>query len=54
MNDAENFLVGKTIIEAEVDGFGIKLKLEDGSTFEYDASDGGYSAWEIGGQDDSD
>lgn len=40
-------LIGRVIIAAEVDGFGIKLKLDDGSAFEYDASDGGYSTWEL-------
>ena len=53
VSDAEKFLIGKTIIEAKVDGFGIRLKLEDGSIFEYEASDGGYSLWEmIGEQED--
>ena len=52
MSDAEKFLIGKTIIEAKVDGFGIRLKLEDGSIFEYEASDGGYSLWEMMGEQD--
>lgn len=40
-------LTGKTIMEAHVDGFGIELKLSDGSVFTYSASDAGYSSWEI-------
>lgn len=39
-------LIGKTIKSAEVDGFGITLVFENGDTFEYGASDGGYSGYE--------
>lgn len=39
-------LKGKTIVEAEVTGYDITLKFNDGSVFEYNASDGGYSVWE--------
>lgn len=38
-------LVGRTIVSAEVDGNGIELELDDGNTFFYSASDGGYSDW---------
>lgn len=47
MNEAEEALVARTILKAEVDGFGIKLVLDNGTTFYYDASDGGCSLWEI-------
>ncbi len=40
-------LVGKTILSAEVDGFGIELVFDDGSTFNYSASDGGYSTYDF-------
>lgn len=36
-------LEGKTIKEAEVNGFGITLIFTDGDVFDYIASDGGYS-----------
>jgi len=45
--ETEKQLIGRTIVKADVDGFGIRLVLDDGSRFEYDASDGGYSSWEI-------
>ena len=38
-------LIGRTIMEADVDGFGIELTLDDGSVFLYSASDGGYSSY---------
>ena len=40
-------LSGRTIKEARVTGYGIDLVLDDGSVFEYDASDGGYSCWDF-------
>lgn len=40
-------LFGKTISEIEVDGYGITLVTEDGCLLEYNASDGGYSSYEI-------
>lgn len=40
-------LIGKTIISAEVSGYAIELVFEDGSTFSYWASDGGYSTYEF-------
>ena len=45
MDESEK-IKGKTIECAEVDGFHIYLVFNDGSTFEYDASDGGYSRYE--------
>lgn len=47
MNEAEEVLVGRTILKAEVDGFVVRLVLDNGTTFEYEASDGGCSSWEI-------
>ena len=43
----EVMMEGSTITEAKIDGFGIKLVLDDKYVFEYDASDGGCSDWEI-------
>lgn len=40
-------LIGKTIISAQVDGFGILLVFDDGSLFSYSASDGGYSTYDL-------
>ncbi|MBP3901164.1 MAG: hypothetical protein J6D53_06895 [Blautia sp.] len=40
-------LIGKTIKEAEVDGFGIRIVFTNGAVFEYSASDGGYSQYEL-------
>lgn len=47
LTETEKALIGKKIINADVSGYGIRLELDDGSIFEYDASDGGYSSWEI-------
>ena len=43
----EAMMEGRRITEARIDGFGIKLVLDNEFVFEYDASDGGYSDWEI-------
>ncbi|MBQ1294311.1 MAG: hypothetical protein IIY21_09745 [Clostridiales bacterium] len=40
-------LENKKIIEAEVTGSGVSLKFADGTIFNYLASDGGYSCWEV-------
>ena len=40
-------LIGKTIVTAEVNGFGITLVFDDGSVFNYSASDGGYSTYDF-------
>ena len=40
-------LIGKTIQEIEITGYGITLITTDGIRLEYGASDGGYSSWEI-------
>jgi hypothetical protein len=39
-------LVGRTISEIKVNGYGIHIKFTDGVIFDYDASDGGYSQWD--------
>ena len=52
MNEAEEALVARTILKAEVDGAGIRLVLDNGTTFDYDASDGGCSLWEITKEDE--
>ena len=41
-------LIGKTIKEVEVNGYGITLVTTDGIRLVYNASDGGYSSWVIG------
>lgn len=45
MDNTNEKLIGKTIKEADIDGFGVYLTFEDGSAFEYNASDGGYSRY---------
>ena len=40
-------LIGKTIQEIEINGYGITLVTTDGIRLEYGASDGGYSSWNI-------
>ena len=47
LTETEKTLIGKKIVSADVSGYSIKLELDDGSIFIYDASDGGYSSWEI-------
>ena len=43
----EKDLIGKTVESIEVDGYGIEMRFTDGTVFEYGASDGGYSCWDI-------
>ena len=43
----EKDLIGKTIKTIDVDGFSAEILFTDGTKFVYDASDGGYSYWEI-------
>ena len=40
-------LVGKTIDSVWLNGYEICLHFTDGSRFEYDASDGGYSTYDF-------
>lgn len=46
-------LVGKTIARIEVDGFDVDIVFTDGTVFEYESSDGGYSCWNIYKNDDN-
>ena len=46
-------LIGKTISKADVNGFGINLTFTDGTEFCYDATDGGYSGWELTSTEES-
>ena len=43
----EKDLIGKTIEKIDVDGFGVEIRFTDGTEFVYNASDGGYSGWDI-------
>ena len=40
-------MVGKTIQSIKVDGYCVKMTLNDGTVFDYSASDGEYSCWHI-------
>ena len=40
-------LKGKKICKADIDGWGIVLVFDDNTTFEYEATDGGYSRYEF-------
>jgi len=42
-----NVLIGKKIKSIKVDGFEVKITFTDGTIFEYNASDAGYSSWTI-------
>lgn len=46
-DDTNNSLIGRTIVNANVNGHGITLDLDNGVRLEYHASDGGYSCWEF-------
>ena len=45
--ETEELLKDKTIAKCTIDGYGVYLKFTDGSELEYDASDGGYSSWQL-------
>jgi len=47
MKMEENDLIGKTIKEISVDGFGIEIIFTDGTRFYYAASYCGCSSWDI-------
>ena len=50
MNEEEKFnkmFEGKTIKRAEIDGFEITMDFDDGTTFIYEATDGGYSHYNL-------
>ena len=40
-------ILGKTVMSADVNGFGVRIKFTDGTVFDYSASDGGYSCWSV-------
>lgn len=44
-------IVGKTVTKASITGNNVSLEFADGTRFIYDASDGGYSRWSIGGEE---
>ena len=43
----EKDLISKTIEKIDIDGFGIEICFTDGTEFVYNASDAGYSTWDI-------
>ena len=45
--NANAALVGKTVASADVSGYAVRLKFTDGTEFDYNASDGGYSCWSV-------
>ena len=45
-------LQNKIIKKVEVDGFGVYLEFKDGTFFNFDASDGGYSTYEYWTKED--
>ncbi len=45
--EVQKQLIGKTISSAEIDGFGLNLKFTDGTELDYNATDGGYSTFDI-------
>lgn len=53
MNYGET-MVGKTIMRAYVDGFGMTLIFDDGTVFNYSASDGGYSLYGFDDEEEGD
>lgn len=40
-------LINKTISDIEINGDGIRMTTTDGLILDYEASDGGYSLWDI-------
>ena len=45
--EIEKALIGKTINSAIVNGYEVVLCFDDDTIFNYDASDGGYSSYEL-------
>ena len=43
----EKILIGKTVKEVDINGFEVYIIFTDGTIFDYEASDGGYSSWDI-------
>lgn len=50
----EKEMIGKTIIKADIDGYGMTLTFDDGRIFSYSASDGGYSCYGFDDEDEED
>ena len=46
-NEFKKLFIDKKIKDIYVDGYGIELVLEDNIKLEYNATDGGYSSWEV-------
>lgn len=40
-------IIGKRVVDLDINGFGIRLSLDDGTVLDYESSDGGYSCWGI-------
>ena len=40
-------IVGKTVKSADVNGHWMQIEFADGTVFDYNATDGGYSCWSI-------
>jgi len=40
-------IIGKKVVDLDINGFGIRLSLDDGTVLDYESSDGGYSCWGI-------
>ncbi len=40
-------LIGKTIEKIDIDGYSVEIRFTDGTEFVYNASDAGYSSWDI-------
>lgn len=45
--DTNVALLGKTVMSADVNGFGMRIKFTDGTVFDYSASGDGYSCWSV-------
>ena len=43
----ENDLICKTIEKIDINGYGVEIRFTDGTELVYNASDGGYSCWDI-------
>ena len=46
-NEFKKLFVNKKIKDIYVDGYGIELVLENGIKLQYNATDGGYSSWDV-------
>ena len=46
-DDIKNDMVGKTVESVSVNGFFVEITFTDGSEFCYEASDAGYSSYQL-------